>query len=244
MTIGIYGIFDNSNDECLYIGQTLDINLRWKQHLKLLKSKKHPRKDFAEWYHSGNNSDLIDFRVLEECKKDELNDFEIKWFNLLLPKYYGKKPSINESWRHSEETKNKIRDSINEYNLRNNIVSEKNCNVCNNVFYGSRKTKICFDCKNDKKTILKCVLCDKNIINVRRSKIYCSKDCKMKSFKKNNPNWESPKSSFKNFNKNDLKRLYMIENRTIKEICEFFNCKERTVYYQLKRFNIPKRYNK
>lgn len=80
MTIGIYGIFDATTDECLYIGMSKDIEERWKQHLKILKSKRHKRKDFTEWYHSnGATPDLLMFRILEECEYDvdTLNRLEI-----------------------------------------------------------------------------------------------------------------------------------------------------------------------
>lgn len=111
MTIGIYGIFDGETDECLYVGMSKNIEERWKQHIKLLRNKKHPRKDFVERFHAlGAVEKLLSFKILEECECDEsvLNLAEIKWFNELKPKYYGKKPSLNEKWEHSEETKRKI----------------------------------------------------------------------------------------------------------------------------------------
>lgn len=185
MTIGIYGIFNRINDECLYVGQTLDIDLRWKQHLKLLKSKKHPRKDFVEWYHIDNNSDLIDFKVLEECNKNKLNDLEIKWFNSLLPKYYGKKPSNKEIWEHSDETKNKISES-----LRKNYYA-KICLKCNKDFYAITDDKeLCNKCRKyigkNKKSYnkpyipikMKCINCNNELLNTRNKK-YCSKECRL-----------------------------------------------------------------
>lgn len=111
MTVGIYGIFDSETDECLYVGMSKSIEERWRHHLKELRSKKHKRKDFVKWFHdNGAQQELLSFRVLEECEHDEkiLNLAEIKWFNALLPKYYGKKPSENERWTISEETRQKI----------------------------------------------------------------------------------------------------------------------------------------
>lgn len=114
MTVGIYGIFDSKTDECLYIGMSKNIEQRWKSHLKNLRNKRHPRKDFTKWYHSnGAVKELLLFRILEECEYDVkiLNSCEIKWFNKMRPKYYGKKPSLNEKWEHSEETRRKISDA-------------------------------------------------------------------------------------------------------------------------------------
>ena len=110
MTVGIYGIFDSETDECLYVGMSKNIEERWRHHLKELRSKRHKRKDFVEWFHeNGATAELLDFRILEECEKNDaaLNLCEIKWFNKLLPKYYGKKPSENERWEQSEAARAK-----------------------------------------------------------------------------------------------------------------------------------------
>lgn len=72
MTIGIYGIFDAKTNECLYVGMSSrSIEERWKKHQNLLASRKHRRKDFVEWYHAnGAVIELLDFRVLEICERD------------------------------------------------------------------------------------------------------------------------------------------------------------------------------
>jgi len=144
MTVGIYGIFDAHNNECLYVGLSKNIEQRWKSHLKELKSKSHKRKDFVEWYHSnGAVPDLIVLRVLEECEYDNgiLNVLEIKWFNKMSPKYYGKKPSLNEKWKHSEETKIKIANSL--YKGGKRIT--KSC-VCGSQFTTKIDSSMCLEC--------------------------------------------------------------------------------------------------
>lgn len=37
--IGVYGIFDSANEECLYIGQSTNLLLRWKRHVQGLKTR-------------------------------------------------------------------------------------------------------------------------------------------------------------------------------------------------------------
>lgn len=144
MTVGIYGIFDSKTDECLYVGLSKNIEQRWHSHLKELKSKCHKRQDFVEWYHSnGAVKELLSFKILEECELDEklLNSAEIKWFNKLLPKYYGKRPSISEKWKHSEETINKIKASRAKQKLPKDARILRNliCQNCEEVFHSKVK---------------------------------------------------------------------------------------------------------
>lgn len=129
MTVGIYGIFDSDTDKCLYVGQSQNIEKRWKEHLKHLKYKIHKRTDFNEWYHDrGATPDLLCFLLLEECENDSKikNTLELKWFNKLSPCFYGVKPSIKNQYEHSEETKQKIAESLRKE-------PKKQCNICSVV---------------------------------------------------------------------------------------------------------------
>lgn len=150
MTVGIYGIFDSETDECLYVGQSVNIERRWEQHKHSLQSKKHVRKDFVEWYHqNGAKKELITFRILEECSPthDELNRLEINYFNSLKPKFFGVKPSENLKWDYIKFS-----------------------------------------------------------------------------------------SDFSTLN-----QLYNVENKSIKEIAAILECKERTVYYLMRKHSVPKK---
>jgi len=97
MTSGIYGIFGADDGSCLYVGQSKDVEGRWKQHLSKLKRGKH-RVDLQAWFdeHDCDESALC-FRLLEACEDDAVskNTLEIKWFNELRPLFYGQVPSIS-----------------------------------------------------------------------------------------------------------------------------------------------------
>lgn len=113
MTIGVYGIYDTNTEKCLYVGQSINIENRFKEHVKKLKNKSHRNKDFVLWYElNGYSSMRLD--ILEECINNDYvkNKTEIKWFNMLNPLFFGKKPSVNEKWKMSEETKGKISNSL------------------------------------------------------------------------------------------------------------------------------------
>jgi len=50
MTTGIYGIFLEDTDECLYVGQSTDIEIRWSHHRLDLAQGKHHNKLFQIYY--------------------------------------------------------------------------------------------------------------------------------------------------------------------------------------------------
>lgn len=154
MTVGIYGIFDSETDECLYVGMSsISVEKRFKQHLKNLRNGNHPRKDFVEWFQvNGSNPLLLNFKILEECENNEtvLNTLEIKWFNELKPKYFGKQPSLNEVWERSEESKKKVSESLRKYaeskpKKLKSICSSKDCS---NMVHHSRNNYCSVKCAN------------------------------------------------------------------------------------------------
>jgi transposase-like protein len=111
VTVGVYGIFDKRDNTCLYVGLSRDIAGRWKKHLSRLRAGKHGRPEFNDFFASINNDEsLLEFKVLEECASVDkiLNLCEMKWFILLQPKFYGPRPSENNKWTHSKETRAKI----------------------------------------------------------------------------------------------------------------------------------------
>lgn len=204
MTVGIYGIFDSKTDECLYVGMSKNIEQRWKSHIKLLRSKKHPRKDFVEWFHTnGAQKELLDFRLLEECENNEtvLNSLEIKWFNELLPKYFGKKPSLNERWVRSEESKKKVSESLRKYR---DSLPQKPVSICLN--------------KN----------CN-NIVRHNRNK-YCSVKCANLSIKKK---LNKKMLGHLILNKSRIIELYL-EGKSLEEIANLFSTTKKTLSNFLK----------
>lgn len=156
MTIGIYGLFDRETGECLYVGQSSDIEYRVRQHRKKLKNGSH-LSSFNNWFLlSGSDLANIEYRVLEECQNDDVtkNLAEIRWFHELSPKFFGKIPSDAETWGMSQETKDKISKS-------NRAYSE--------TIRGGAPRLI--------DRVLLCGFCRKSYSSVYRGSKYCSKKC-------------------------------------------------------------------
>ena len=79
---GIYEI-KNINSGKVYIGQSKDIMIRWRDHIARLKSQKHDNKYLQHaWNKYG--AEAFTFSILEECEPDfdKLNELEIKWIGL------------------------------------------------------------------------------------------------------------------------------------------------------------------
>lgn len=74
--IGIYKITNTKNEKS-YVGQSLNIEERWRQHKQAIKTSD------KSWYPlARQESDGIDdftFSVLQECKKEELDELEDYW---------------------------------------------------------------------------------------------------------------------------------------------------------------------
>lgn len=144
MTIGIYGFFDKETEECLYVGLSKNIEERFKQHLKLLRGKRH-NEDFIQWWINNNETpSAFEFKILEVCEKHLLNKKEIYWFNELKPKFYGKSPSENEKWKHSVETKAKISESSQKQRLGKIRSEGLICKNCKTRFYPTKNRKRTF----------------------------------------------------------------------------------------------------
>lgn len=77
---GIYKITNKINNK-IYIGSSVDIDKRWKQHIRELKKNKHINKHLqSAWNKYGENN--FKFQIVELIQDvDELQFYEQKWIN-------------------------------------------------------------------------------------------------------------------------------------------------------------------
>lgn len=75
---GIYMIKNKLNNK-VYIGQSVNVEQRFRQHKAAIKGSD------KSWYpqarEESNSLEDFDFRVLQECKKEELDELEEYWVN-------------------------------------------------------------------------------------------------------------------------------------------------------------------
>jgi len=117
---GIYKITSPSGR--IYIGQSVDIENRWKyyKHINSIKCQLKLYNSLKKYGYENHK-----FEVLEECSKEQLNEREIYWglhFNTInegLNHKLGNQNSII-----SEETKIKMSKKIYQYDLEGNFIKE------------------------------------------------------------------------------------------------------------------------
>lgn len=230
MSVGIYGIFNAETNECLYVGLSKNIKERWKSHIKLLRNKKHKRKDFVEWFHThGAHKELLSFRILEECEYDEkiLNLAEIKWFNELKPKFYGKKPAEGEKWEHSIETKKQIQQTI--YANLGLEYKQKQCFFCQSPITTDAEKYCCVECawEGMKKEKVECVICF-TPINYNRFNKTCSKKCSA-IFKSKSLSDKEP------IDYGLVNELFYKQNMPVAKIAEKLKCSRQSIYNYIRK---------
>ena len=105
--IGIYKIENKVNHKC-YIGQSIDIERRWRGHKRAAIAETHSE------YHTPVHSAMrkyglenFDFSVIEVCSKEELNEREIYWIafyeSLVSQKGYNLSPGGGRSTKIIDE---------------------------------------------------------------------------------------------------------------------------------------------
>lgn len=111
---GIYCI-ENITTNKKYIGQAVDINDRWKKHIRGLNNGYHDN-DYLQNAWNKYGKDDFKFYVLEYCKEEELDEKEIYYIELYnaMNREYGynlKSGGQNGGSRYSDESRKKMSNS-------------------------------------------------------------------------------------------------------------------------------------
>jgi hypothetical protein len=78
MNIGIYRLYWGNIPDSTYIGQSIDLKSRIKNHIQKLRSKTHPNYKISALYKHYGTPEL---EILEYCAVDELYNKEVYWVN-------------------------------------------------------------------------------------------------------------------------------------------------------------------
>lgn len=114
--IGIYKITNKINNQS-YIGQSIDIENRWSQHIKGKSSNKDLHNDII--FYGVEN---FIFEILEQCKKEELNEKEIYWIKFYNTYFDGY--NKNSGGGNSEQCTEKTRKKVYCYDLEGTFLQE------------------------------------------------------------------------------------------------------------------------
>lgn len=105
---GVYKITNNVNGK-VYIGQSINIKERWKDHIRTL-NKQNSHSTLLQRAWNKHKPESFSFEILELCMEDDLDDVEIKYIELYdsINNGYNIESGGNKNKRMSEETKKKI----------------------------------------------------------------------------------------------------------------------------------------
>lgn len=257
MTIGIYAIFDSRNNECLYVGQSKQIEARWRQHVTKMKNKrKSALKDFVYWYHANDaDESILSFEILEECEDNDLvkNILESKWFDELKPRFFGKVPSLSERWSHSEETKKAISDSIKNISKPLDIILPL-CDFCKKIQVKRKGLKYCSDLcyksatkKNIDLDLLKEMYLDRNTSLNEICEYFgvtggvIVDRLKSIGITNNLASFNRQKDLLDVLTKVKLENLYLKDRLHLREISDMYNSNPGVIRGLLERYGIPRR---
>ena len=104
-TIGIYSITHIATGK-QYVGQSVNVFERWKQHSTPRKNASGIKGAIMKW-----GIDAFEFKVLEECNKEDLNDRESFWIETLrtlAPDGYNLTSGGDSPKTVSDETRKKL----------------------------------------------------------------------------------------------------------------------------------------
>lgn len=126
MTVGIY-MFTNKINGMSYIGQSTNIERRYKEHMTKNSEKTLFHEDLKKY-----GKDNFYFKILETCCKNELDNKEtyyIKVYNTIFPRGYNKtfggKGRLNSSVKISQENLIEIYDMLINSEISQNDIAKK-----------------------------------------------------------------------------------------------------------------------
>jgi group I intron endonuclease len=107
---GVYAIINTINDK-RYIGQSIDIDVRWMNHKSALKHNRHSNEHLQNAWNTYGSENFI-FEILEICAADQIDSIEqkyIKLFDCMNPDYgYNHESGGHDNRIVSDESRQKM----------------------------------------------------------------------------------------------------------------------------------------
>ncbi len=137
---GIYKITNKKNKKS-YIGQSIEIEKRWKWHInesQRTKSKEYNKSLYMAFRKYGIEN--FTFEILEQCQRKDLIERELYWYHFYKPNYNMVKPVEKIKSRQSQKVYKidkktlkivKIYSSVREAGRQNKVSKTAILNVCN-----------------------------------------------------------------------------------------------------------------
>jgi len=223
MSCGIYKITNNINNK-VYIGQSINIEQRWKNHKHFEKEREnYPLYKAFQKYGINNFS----FEIIEECEPEELNEKEEYWINYYDSYDNGYNQTSGGDGRRDdcikisneqlleifdllESSTLSIQEIANKYSVHTNTITAINngrSRIDLNKTYPIRKREkhqnFCIDCKKEiSRGAIRCSECDRKLHRVTER-----------------PNREELKEMIRTTSFLQIGKKYNVSDNTIRKWC-------------------------
>jgi len=236
--IGIYKFTNRITGES-YVGQSVDIEKRYKQHKRRVELTYDWEDTYFHRMLRKYGFENFDFEILEECSQQELNEREIYYidkYNALFPNGYnmskGGKYSANKKidFEQREEIYNLLKNSsmtitdiANKFGLHINTVSQANRGELwfdENTKYPIREQKVEHVCEN----------CGKNL--KYKNKNGLCKECYLEYISRNMPNKKCLYNLLLGNSFECVGRMFGVTGNSVRKWCDKYEIPRNSSYYR------------
>lgn len=131
---GIYKIQSTIEPEKFYIGSSVNLQNRERQHYSMLKLNKHDATYLQNYYNKHGKESLI-FHIIEECCQEKLIQREQYYIDTLNPVFNSRKNAeSNFGHKFSEEVKQNMSNAQKEWRKGKDLSIKLTKELCNEVF--------------------------------------------------------------------------------------------------------------
>lgn len=224
MSCGIYKITNNINKKC-YIGQSVDIERRWRQHkYNASQEVKYPL--YLAFKKYGLNN--FYFEIIQECSLDQLDQQEIYWIQF----YDSYKNGYNQTTGGQGNSNNIIKLSIEDVNiiydlLKNTLMPQKDIasmfdvgdDTISEINQGKTRIRsdFVYPLRKNKNDPSFCYICGKPVLH---GSTYCVKCLGLKNRVVTRPNRKELKHLIRTMPFTQIGIKYGVTDNTIRKWCD------------------------
>jgi len=145
MQIKICGVYEIRNilNNNIYIGSSIDISKRWKEHIRDLNADRHCNSHFQRaWNKYGSHN--FKFKILETCEpiKDTILHIEQKYLDLDPVYNICTKAGNTLGFRYSEESKKKLSEANRKRIIKKSTIEKHRKNALNSEYNKKQRKKV------------------------------------------------------------------------------------------------------